>query len=175
MRSLPNLLSLARLLAAAPICVLLGRREYFPALGLIALAAITDGLDGYLARVLRAQSHFGEVFDPIADKILMGAVFLTLAFTGEIDAWLAWMVVLRDVGILSAGGFAWLTGKGMRRFPPSIWGKLSTSFQVAFTVALLGWLAALLPQWPVETLKWMVAGMTVFSGLDYAARFLRAQ
>jgi cardiolipin synthase len=170
LQSLPNLLSAARLLAAPILCVMLWRHQYACSLLLIALAGITDGLDGFLARALKAQSHVGEVLDPIADKVLMGGAFLTLALMGLIDTWLAVLVVGRDAAILLYAGIAMLRGKTVRRFPPTIWGKLSTSFQIAFTLALLGWLATWLPHWPLEVLKWMVAGMTLWSGLDYARR-----
>jgi cardiolipin synthase len=170
LQRIPNLLSAARLIAAPLLCLLIWRHEYMWALAVIAVAGITDGLDGYLARALEAQSHLGEVLDPIADKVLMGGAFLTLALAGMVPLWLALLVVGRDAAILLYAGIALLAGKTVRRFPPTIWGKLSTSFQIAFTLALLGWLATWLPHWPVEVLTWMVAAMTAWSGLDYARR-----
>ena len=118
-RLLPNFLSAARLLAAPYVCFLLWRQQYRTALTALLLAALTDGLDGYLARSLNAQSRLGEVLDPIADKVLMGGAFLTLAFSGAIEPWLAVLVVGRDVLILlvAAGSF----GPRQRHAPiPSI-------------------------------------------------------
>jgi cardiolipin synthase (CMP-forming) len=169
-RLLPNLLSAARLLAAPYVCLLLWRQQYRTALVALLLAALTDGLDGYLARSLNAQSRLGEVLDPIADKFLMGGAFLTLAFSGAIEPWLAVVVVGRDVLILLVAAGALALGSAMRRFPPSIWGKLSTGFQIAFVVALICTLAGLLPRFPADVLKWPTAAMTIWSGLDYARR-----
>lgn len=172
-RLLPNLLSAARLLVAPYVCLLLWRHEYRTALMILLLAAVTDGLDGYLARALNAQSRGGEVLDPIADKVLMGGAFLTLAFSGAIEPWLAIVVVGRDVLILLVAAGALVLGSAMRRFPPSIWGKLSTGIQIAFVVALMCALADLLPRFPAEILKWATAAMTLWSGVDYAVRALR--
>src|SRR5580704_3862999 len=120
------------LLAAPFVCVLLWQREFRIALIILLAAALSDGLDGYFARVLHAQSRLGEVLDPIADKVLMGSVFLTLAFSGFIELWLVVVVVGRDVLILLVAAGALALGSPARRFPPSIWGKLSTGFQIAF-------------------------------------------
>jgi cardiolipin synthase len=167
---LPNFLSAARLLAAPYVCLLLWRQQYRTALAALLVAALTDGLDGYLARRLKAQSRLGEVLDPIADKVLMGGVFLTLAFSGVIETWLAVIVVGRDVLILLVAAAALALGSAMRRFPPSIWGKLSTGFQIAYVVAVLCALAGLLPRLPADILKWATAAMTIWSGADYARR-----
>ena len=105
---LPNGLSAARLLVSPYLCFLLWRGQYRLALIVLLLAALTDGLDGYFARKLKAQSRFGEVLDPIADKVLMGGAFLTLAFSSAIEPWLASVVIGRDVLILlvAAGALA---------------------------------------------------------------------
>ncbi len=167
MKLLPNFLSWLRLLAAPYVCVLLWRREYRIALVALLAAALTDGLDGYFARKLQAQSRFGEVLDPIADKALMGGTFLTLAFSSAIEPWLASVVIGRDVLILLVAAVALALGNAARRFPPSVWGKLSTGIQIAFVVALMGTLAGLLPRFPAEILKWATAAMTIWSGLHY--------
>jgi cardiolipin synthase len=167
LRFLPNFFSVLRLLAAPFVCVLLWQREFRTALVVLLVAALTDGLDGYFARALQAQSRLGEVLDPIADKVLMGGVFLTLVFSGVIEPWLAVVVVGRDVLILLVAAGALALGGSARRFPPSIWGKLSTGIQVAFVVALICELAGLLPSFPADILKWATAAMTIWSGLDY--------
>jgi cardiolipin synthase len=172
-RSLPNVFSAARLLAAPYLCYLLWQREYRVALVILLAAALTDGMDGYFARLLKAQSRFGEVLDPIADKVLMGGVFLTLAFSGVIEPWLVAVVVGRDVLILLVAAGALALGSATRRFPPSIWGKLSTAIQVAFVVALICTLAGLLPRFLADILKWATAAMTIWSGADYAIRAFR--
>lgn len=173
MKLLPNIFSLLRLVAAPFVCLQLWQREFRTALVLLLAAALTDGLDGYFARILHAQTRLGEVLDPIADKVLMGSVFLTLVFSGVIEPWLAAVVVGRDVLILLVAAGALALGSAARRFPPSIWGKLSTGFQIAFVVALICTLAGLLPRFPADILKWATAAMTIWSGGDYAVRALR--
>ena len=170
---LPNGLSAARLLVSPYLCFLLWREQYRLALLVLLLAALTDGLDGYFARRLKVQSRVGEVLDPIADKVLMGGAFLTLAFSSAIEPWLASIVIGRDVLILLVAAVALALGNASRRFPPSVWGKLSTAIQIAFVVALMGALAGLLPRVLAEILKWATAAMTIWSGLHYGWRAWR--
>jgi len=73
-RHLPNLLSALRLLLALPVALAIGYRDYPTALVLAALAALSDALDGFLARRFRWQSQFGAALDPLADKLLLVAV-----------------------------------------------------------------------------------------------------
>src|SRR5215469_8321228 len=137
---IPNVLSLARLASAPLLFYLLWRRDWVWALWLIGLAALTDALDGFLARRLGARSHRGEVLDPIADKALLSGAFLALVWSGAVELWLGALVIGRDVLILSMAGGALLRASG-RRFPPSPWGKASTAFQALFVVALVASLA----------------------------------
>jgi cardiolipin synthase (CMP-forming) len=172
---LPNLLTASRLLVAPYLCVILYRHEYRLALWVLFIAGMTDLVDGSLARILKAPSRFGEVLDPIADKALMGATFLTLAFTGAIEPWLTAVVIGRDLMILLAAAITWLAGHPARRFPPSVWGKLSTFLQVAFVMFRMGQLASIVgPNW-AEVLKWAVAAMTTWSGADYVIRYFKRE
>ena len=166
MKLIPNLLSAARLALAPYLFMVLWRREYTLALGLILIAGITDGLDGLLARKLRAASRLGAYLDPIADKVLLSGSFLTLALDGAIEKWLAVLVFGRDalILLLAGGAFAFTS---VRKFPPSIWGKASTTAQIAFVVAVLGHFAGVVPMSWVEMGKWIVAGLAVWSGLHY--------
>jgi len=151
-------------LAAAPLLFyLLLRRDWVWALWLIALAALTDALDGWLARRLGANSRPGEVLDPIADKALLSGAFLALTWTGAIELWLGGLVIGR--ALLRASS---------RRFPPSRWGKASTVFQALFVVVLIATLAGAMFAPIVAVLKWGTAGLTALSGIDYAYSFRKA-
>ena len=97
----------------------------------------------------------------------MGGTFLTLAFSSAIEPWLDSVVIGRDVLILLVAAGALALGNAARRFPPSVWGKLSTGIQIAFVLALMGTLAGLLPRFPAEILKWATAAMTIWSGAHY--------
>jgi cardiolipin synthase len=167
-QSLPNLLSLARLLAAPYLFWLLWRGHFQTALLVMFLAGITDALDGFLARRLKVSSRIGEVLDPIADKVLLSGAFAALWLNGAIEGWLAALVLGRDALILAAAGIALLFSKAPRRFPPSIWGKLSTIVQMALVVIVTARLEPLL-----ALAKWSTAALTVVSFVHYAWRYTR--
>ncbi|MBV8842973.1 MAG: CDP-diacylglycerol--glycerol-3-phosphate 3-phosphatidyltransferase [Bryobacterales bacterium] len=169
MKHLPNLLSIARLVLAPFVFVLLWKQYWGWALWLLILAALTDVLDGFFARRLRVTSRRGEVLDPIADKVLLSGAFLAMVLNGSIEAWLAAIVIGRDVLILSFTGGALARSAG-RRFPPSLWGKISTFFQALFVLAVAANLASAVPGSIVSILKWATAVFTIVSGVDYARR-----
>lgn len=158
-------------LASAPLLFyLLWRREWVWALWLMALAALTDALDGWLARRLGANSRRGEVLDPIADKALLSGAFLALVLNGTVELWLAVLVIGRDVLILAMAGGALLRAS-RRRFPPSLWGKASTVFQALLVVALVSSLAGFRLAPIVVALKWGTAGLTALSAIGYGYSF----
>ena len=161
-------MSLSRLLAAPYLFWLLWRGHFHTALIVMFLAGLTDAFDGYLARRWKVPSQIGEVLDPIADKVLLTAAYLGLWLAGAIPAWLAAIVLGRDVLILAAAGVAWLLAKAPRRFPPSLWGKLSTIAQMGFVVMVTASLDVLVPLG-----TWIVATLTVWSFLHYAWLFLQ--
>lgn len=167
-KHLPNLLSIARLVAAPFVFVLLWKQYWGWGLLLLLLAALTDALDGFFARQFGMASHSGEVLDPIADKALLSGAFLAMVLNGAVENWLAILVIGRDVLIVLLGG-ALIRATG-RRFPPSIWGKASTIFQALFILALVGTLASAVPSVLLTTLKWGTAALTAWSGIDYARR-----
>jgi len=173
-RSLPNLLSISRLALAGPAihAILSGRWRW--ATVLLVAAAITDGLDGLLARRWNAATRLGAYLDPIADKALLSGAFLALGIAGALPWWLVGLVLGRDVLIL-AGALVAMRLKRRRDFPPSVWGKLSTLIQV-----LTGGVAGLSRAWPewgltpaLAVLVWLAAAATLWSGLAYARRAVR--
>jgi cardiolipin synthase (CMP-forming) len=173
-QSLPNLLSIARLAIAPYLFWALWRGHFSAALVAILVAGITDGLDGYLARRLKVSSRTGEVLDPIADKVLLSGAFVALWLSGLLEGWLASIILGRDALILLAAGVTLglsrkSRSKAPRRFPPSIWGKLSTIVQVALVVTL----AARLPEPLLGIVKWTTAALTVVSFIHYSWRYTR--
>src|SRR5690242_7610001 len=148
--------------------VLILRGEYRASLVWFAAAAITDALDGWLARLVHAESPFGQVLDPVADKVLLSGAFAALAIHGDISWWIAGLVLGRDALILLAAG-AFLAFSGKRRsFPPSIWGKLSTIAQCIAVLAVI--LVGAGFKFPAEAVLWATAALTAWSGLDYFFR-----
>lgn len=166
MKSIPNLLSLARLAAAPYLFWVLWHRQWNAALVVIVFAAITDFLDGFLARRWQVNSAFGEALDPIADKALLSGAFAALWLAGAIEGWLAGAVLGRDALILLFAGVVILVSKERRRFPPSQLGKVSTGMQIALVIAIAMQVPALI----IEILKWSTLALTVGSGIDYARK-----
>lgn len=163
-RNLPNLFSALRILLApvAGYAILQGR--FHLALLLLGCAGVSDALDGYLARRLSAFSRVGAYLDPISDKLLLVTVYLTQGLVRIMPAWLVALVFGRDILIL--GMVAWgLVFTRIRRFPPSIWGKLSTLVQIAAAILVLADPDARVNRSLVFS---AVAVTTVWSGIHYS-------
>ncbi len=167
----PNLLSFSRVLAAPLASALILSQAYGQALALLIAAGATDGLDGVLARRYDCATRFGAYLDPIADKILLVTVYISLGFARLVPTWLVAIVVGRDLFILLIAGLALLV-TAQRRFDPSVWGKLSTFVQIATGVEVIAAQAtgfSPLLMW-AGILQTITAITTAWSGLHYAWR-----
>ena len=175
MLTIPNILTLARLIAV-PIFILASLRGHYTlAFGLFVGAAVTDFFDGMIARRFNQRSRLGAVLDPAADKTIMvcGYLFYTLRDglpVVRIPAWLTFTVFMRDFLIIA---FAYLmyTRVRVKRFPPSWLGKTSTVIQavtLATAIAVNAFLPGLL--WLAEVLFRIPAVTTLVSGWDYGRR-----
>jgi cardiolipin synthase len=167
--TLPNLLTLLRLLMTPPLVVSLARRHYAPAFVWLVAAGITDVLDGWLARRFRWISPFGAILDPVADKALLVGAYLALAMAGATPLWLTALVLGRDAAILLFAAVMLALGK-RRSFPPSVWGKLSTLCQVttaSFVIGARAFAVAAVEPW-LPALFALTAAATAWSGLHYA-------
>jgi cardiolipin synthase len=167
--TLANLLTFVRL-ALAPVAVrLILAREFRLALAVFFIAAVTDGLDGLAARRFGVVTRLGAYLDPIADKLLLSASFLALGACGAVPWWLVILIFARDLLILSMVGAA-LLFTAYRSFPPSVWGKISTFFQVFAAVAAL--VAGAFPgvRLSLDPFFWAAAAATVWSGGGYVWR-----
>jgi cardiolipin synthase len=169
LKHIPNLLSAARLALAPYICYLLGTRQFRTALVWFAVAGVSDGLDGWIARRYAAGSRLGALLDPVADKVLLSGSFLTLALIFAIPWSLMFIALGRDLLILLFAARALSTGQ-RREFPPSIWGKLSTAVQIAYVLLAVGREAGMVNSGLVVLLGWATAALTIYSGIDYARR-----
>ena len=169
MKQIPNILTLARLVASPFILYLLWTGGFRTALVWFAIAGVTDVLDGFLARRLRVVSSMGALLDPIADKVLLSGAFLVLGWKSIIPFSLTIFVLGRDLVILVFAMVALARGT-RREFPPSVWGKASTAAQIAYVLFAVGHEAGLAPPAIVVILGWITFGLTVWSGIDYARR-----
>ena len=171
--TIPNLISVARLvLVPLTIDALLAER-YDVAFWLFLIAGVSDGIDGWIARRFDQRSVLGSYLDPLADKALVVSIFVTLAVIAIIPVWLAILVLSRDELIIGAIVLSWGLG---RRLPiqPIMVSKANTTAQIAFATMVLfsrafGWDVGGL--WTLGMV--LVAGLTIVSGIAYVVDWLR--
>jgi cardiolipin synthase len=168
-----NLLTLGRLACAVPLAGLVtaGRLEgaFYVFLG----AALSDLLDGYIAKRFNGCSRVGAILDPTADKVLIASIFTALALVGAVPAWLAVGIVARD--LLIVGGAVLLRRRlsGVR-IEPLLIGKLCTFLQLLFGGFVIGHLAGIADVGAiVAVLMPLTAALTLASALAYLAMALR--
>jgi len=167
-----NALTLARLAAAPLLWFWIVTHRDLPALMLCLAAGLTDALDGWLARRFQCVTRAGAYLDPLADKIFLATVFLALGVAGAVRWWVVALIFARDVLILAVAAVLYLRAL-LRDFPPSVWGKVSTLFQISLALATLAERAW---GWGPHASRWLTGGvvaLTVWSGLDYAVRAAR--
>lgn len=131
-----------------------------------ALAAISDGLDGWIAKRFNMQTTLGAVLDPVADKLMLVTGFITLTLMSKIPLWLTLMVVTRDVVIIG-GALIFQVVNGTLQIKPLAISKWNTLMQICVILAVMIWevygvLDTLLP-----ILIWGTAATTIISGLIY--------
>jgi cardiolipin synthase len=167
LRWLPNAISLMRIALVAPILWYIARGRFELALILFFIAGLSDGVDGWLAKRFDWGTRLGALLDPIADKLLVAGAFVTLMLTGHIPAWLAGIVVLRDVVIVGgAMAYSWLVAP-VEGEPTRI-SKLNTALELLLILFVLsraayGWPDAI----TITVLGAAVLVTAVISGLDY--------
>jgi cardiolipin synthase len=164
---LPNAISLMRIALVAPILLLVLRGSFGYALALFVLAGFSDGLDGYLAKRFNWHTRLGALLDPVADKLLVAGMFITLAYIAAIPVWLAVIVISRDI-IIVAGATAYNFLVRPVEGEPSRVSKLNTALQLLFLLFVLsragfGWP----DQITITVLGASVLITVVISGLDY--------
>ncbi len=167
--TVPNQLTFLRLGFLPLFLVLVIHEDYKWALAVLLLAAVSDGLDGLLARHLNQRTALGAYLDPIADKLLLTSSFLVLSLKGKIVWWLTTIVLTRDVLMLSAAVVIILV-VGYRPFPPTIYGKWTTFLQIllVFVTVTQAAFPSLRFYYAPVVLRYAVAGVTSFSGLHYS-------
>jgi cardiolipin synthase len=168
-RTLPNLLTLARICLAPFLVSAILEDRFALSFYLFLVAGLTDALDGTLARLLKQRTMLGQYLDPVADKLLLSTLFLVLMHKGLIPARVTVMVFGRDVGILVVAALLYAAA-GRREFKPSIFGKANTLAQIAAVAAVL--LYQLTQAHWVAEFRMLALGatmvLTVVSGLHYA-------
>ena len=148
--------------------MLLVEARFRSALTLVFLAGVSDWVDGFAARRLKASGQLGVVLDPLADKVLLVTLFVVLGVLRLIPAWMFWLVIGRDL-VIVFGALLVRIYRGVQKFLPSPLGKVSTFFQITLVLLTLVYAA-----FPLEIFLWLkytaivLAGIfTLLSGLEY--------
>jgi CDP-diacylglycerol--glycerol-3-phosphate 3-phosphatidyltransferase len=170
--NVPNALTLVRILLVPVLVVaLLQATPHGSTVAAIvfALAAVTDGVDGWIARRSRSITTFGKVMDPIADKLLIAAALISLVSLDRLEAWVAMVIIAREFAV---SGLRVAAGQQGAIIPANRLGKAKTVLQVAMVLAVI---AANDPHaaW-VDALVYATVAITAASGASYFINFRKS-
>ena len=183
--NLPNILTMTRIASIPLMAVLLlspSQPSGFWAAVVFSLASLTDWLDGYLARRMGIVTVFGKFLDPIADKLIVMAALIMILPFGRVPAWMVLVILGREIIITGLRGIASSEGIVIQA---SDLGKFKTIFQLVAIIGLLlhydyNWLFGIELSWLHVNMHnvgmfflWIATLLTVWSGADYLARFIR--
>jgi cardiolipin synthase (CMP-forming) len=172
--SLPNLITLGRLLCV-PLAIWLVLVDHHAAAFWVFIAAgLSDAVDGFIAKHFDQRSELGALLDPIADKALLVSMYVTLGLAKDLPVWLVILVVFRDALII--GGFLLVAALGhAMRWEPLLVSKLNTALQIGLIGVVLASLGLGLRVPRLATvLVYAVAATTTISGAGYLIRWTRA-
>jgi cardiolipin synthase len=177
LRWLPNGLCVLRMLLVLPVAWLLLRGEFILTLVVFFIAAVTDAADGFLAKRYHWESELGKILDPLADKLLLITVFVTLANLQLVPVWLAALAVLRDLIITIGAIFYRVLYGPIVGAAPTLLSKLNTLVQIMYVcgvvsaAALHGMDISWPPAWLLNSGSGVVVLTTLFSGSDYVLTY----
>lgn len=171
--SLPNLISLGRLVLVPIIVTLIIQPEWALAFTLFLVAGVSDAIDGWLAKRFDLRTELGAYLDPIADKALLVSIYISLAAVGVLPATIVVLVVSRDVMIVGAVMVSWLLDKPVA-IRPLLVSKLNTLAQIALAACVLAAKAFAFPLgiW-FTVFLYVVAALTVASAAAYLTQWIR--
>ena len=174
MLTLPNFLTLLRIVAIPLFLVFLARGNHAAAFILFLGAGLTDAMDGAVARLTDSGSRLGAVLDPLADKMLLLSSFTVLGFNGSIPLWLVVLVVSRDVIVVLGYCALLVVHQAAMEVDPTRLGKVNTFLQL-FTVGFV-LMSLARPDLPLSVInmiiQWITAATTAASGVHYVYRGL---
>ncbi|MCE5243569.1 MAG: CDP-alcohol phosphatidyltransferase family protein [Syntrophobacteraceae bacterium] len=164
--TIPNFLTLSRILLTPVLVWLLLDRRMNQALAVFFVAGVTDGLDGLIARLFHQKSQLGAYLDPLADKLLLVTSFFLLAWLDLIPYWLAIIAISRDAMIL-LGMMTLMFHRIEVDIKPVLMSKLTTLFQLLTVLAAMGSSLVVLPAYVYGFLFLTTAAFSVVSGIQY--------
>jgi len=170
--SLPNLITLLRILLVPVIFWLMATGRMQLAFFTFVIAGLSDAMDGFLAKQFDQRSELGAYLDPLADKLLIVSVFIAMGASGALPLWLVIAVVTRDILIIAAVILAWLLHNPVRIAPLFV-SKANTSAQIGLAALVLAHQAFELPQtMALSVLIWVTGVLTVASLAAYMRAWL---
>ena len=167
--SIPNLITLARILLVPVLVWAIIAGEMRLAFLLFLVAGISDAVDGFLAKRFGMATELGAYLDPLADKVLIVSIYVALGITGVLPAWLVILVVSRDIMIVGAVLLSWLVDNPVA-MKPALVSKLNTAAQIVFATLTL---AALALSVNAEPLLTVMMGLVVILTLLSIGFYLR--
>jgi cardiolipin synthase (CMP-forming) len=170
--SLPNAISVVRLLAVPVVVWLIVSDRMDAAFWLFVAAGISDGIDGFIAKRFNAESRLGRYLDPIADKTMLVCIYVTLGLEDKLSSWLVILVVFRDALIVGGALLSQVLDHPLSVRPLYI-SKVNTVAQIVLAAVVLADIALLVPEFPlVHGLEFVVGATTASSGAVYLLRWL---
>jgi cardiolipin synthase len=171
--SIPNLITLGRILLVPIVVWAIASGRLQLAFLLFMAAAISDAVDGFLAKRFGMKTELGAYLDPLADKVLIVSIYVTLGITGVIPLWIVILVVSRDIMIVGAIMLSWLVGMPVA-IKPHMVSKLNTAAQILFACLVLASKGYEFNAEPVLTLVMVVVAiLTLLSVVFYVGQWVR--
>ena len=171
--SIPNLITLARILVVPVMVWAITSGEMRFAFVLFLAAGISDAVDGFLAKRFGMATELGAYLDPLADKTMIVSIYVALGIAQALPRWLVFLVVSRDIMIVGAVMLAWLIDKPMT-LKPLLVSKLNTVAQIALALLVLAMLALGFDSGEAALLLMgVVAALTLLSIGFYVAAWIR--
>jgi cardiolipin synthase (CMP-forming) len=171
--NVPNVITIARILAVPVLIWLIVSGEYLLAFWLFVLAGISDGVDGFIAKRFNQRTQLGAYLDPLADKLMLVSIYVSLGLLRVLPAWLVILVVTRDIMIVGGVVLATLLEQPVK-VRPLLLSKLNTGTQILLAGLVLAVLGFGLPAEGVILLgSILVAALTVASGTQYGLTWIK--
>jgi cardiolipin synthase len=171
--NLPNLITLARILCVPVLVWAIAAHEMLLAFVLFLAAGVSDAVDGFLAKRFGMKSELGAYLDPLADKVLIVSIYVTLGITEAVPRWVVILVVSRDLMIVGAVILSWVVGRPVP-VRPLLVSKLNTVAQILFAGIVLGSLGiGFNAGWLLTVSMWLVAALTLLSVAAYVREWVR--
>jgi cardiolipin synthase (CMP-forming) len=171
--SIPNLITLARILLVPVVVWAIATDRMHTAFLLFAAAAVSDGVDGFLAKRFNMRTVLGAYLDPLADKVMIVSIYVTLGISGVIPVWIVILVVSRDIMIVGAIILSWLIDRPVK-IKPHLISKANTAVQLVFAALVLASHGYKFDAEPLLTLVMaLVAVLTLLSVGLYLAKWVR--